>query len=76
MDLRKGLRLMSGCANYIDVVTLIEPCDGGWDVRVVWWRSLGGEWVRQYAYQRVMRTNAELEAYEVARYADPNRIKP
>ena len=76
MDLRKGLRLMSRGVALCDVVTLIEPCDGGWDVRVVWWRSLGGEWVRQYAYPRAMRTDAELATYEVARYADPNRIKP
>jgi hypothetical protein len=41
--------------------------------------ALAGGWqvvASQYAYPRVMRTTAELEAFEVARYADPNRIKP
>ena len=74
MDLRKGLRLMSHSERLCDVVTLIEPCDGGWDVRVVWWLSRNGEWVREYTYPRVMRTDAELATYEVARYADPNRM--
>jgi hypothetical protein len=74
MELRKGLRLMSAGASSVDVVTLIEPCDGGWDVRAVWWLSRNGEWVREYTYPRVMRTDAELATYEVARYADPNRM--
>jgi hypothetical protein len=36
---------MSRSATHCDVVTLIEPCDGGWDVRVVWWRMTDGKWV-------------------------------
>jgi hypothetical protein len=76
MDLRKGLRLMSRSATHCDVVTLIAPCDGGWDVRVVWWRMTDGKWSRLDTYPRVWRTTAELATFTVARYADPNRIKP
>ena len=80
MDLRKGLRLMSRSATHCDVVTLIEPGAGdawiGWHVRVVWWRMTDGKWAQFRAFPRVWRTTDELETYEVARYADPNRIKP
>jgi hypothetical protein len=74
MELRKGLRLMSSGVELCDVVTLIEPCDGGWDVRVVWWRMTGGKWSRLDTYPRIWLPTDELATYEVARYADPNRM--
>ena len=76
MEMRKGLRLMSAGVSPVDVVTLIEPCDGGWDVRVVWWSLADGKWSRLAAYPRVMRTTDELATFVPARYADPNRNKP
>jgi hypothetical protein len=77
MELRKGLRLMPTGVSPVDVVTLIEPCDGGWRCRVSWWwREPDGKWVRRETHAGVMRTTDELAAFKVARYADPNRNKP